>query len=115
MGYQNQVRQFQKSSKMAENSCYDLQMERFRLVLHSFSEGGWQPRSNYHFQLINNLFSAKFCRTFEITSSKKSSLSFFLQGSSLIGELSFFMLTIIKKKGYSGDISEKQFFLFKKG
>jgi len=53
---------------MAENSCCDLQMERFRLVLHSFSEGGWQPRSNYHFQLINNLFSAKFCRTFEITS-----------------------------------------------
>jgi len=34
-------RQFQKSSKMAENSCCDLQMERFRLVLHSFSEGGW--------------------------------------------------------------------------
>ena len=38
-------------SKMAENSCCDLQMERF--------------------QLINNLFSAKFCRTFEITSNKK--------------------------------------------
>jgi len=35
------MRQFQKSSKMAENSCCDLQMERFRLVLHSFSEGGW--------------------------------------------------------------------------
>ena len=53
---------------MAENSCCDLQMERFRLVLRSFSEGGWELRSNYHFQLINNLFSAKFCRTFEITS-----------------------------------------------
>ena len=61
-------RQFQKSSKMAENSCCDLQMERFRFILHSFSEGGWYPRSTYHFQLINNLFSAKFCRTFEITS-----------------------------------------------
>jgi len=36
---------------MAENSCCDLQMERF--------------------QLINNLFSAKFCRTFEITSYDK--------------------------------------------
>ena len=35
-----------KVSKMSENSCRDLKMERFRLVLHSFSEGGWQPRSN---------------------------------------------------------------------
>ena len=31
-----------------------------------------KPRSNYHFQLINNLFSAKFCRTFEITSNNQS-------------------------------------------
>ena len=28
----------------------------------------WVATENYHFQLINNLFSAKFCRTFEITS-----------------------------------------------
>ena len=27
-----------------------------------------KPRSNYHFHFISNLFSAKFCRTFEITS-----------------------------------------------
>ena len=30
-----------------------------------------KPRSNYHFHLLSNLFSAKFCRTFEITSKKK--------------------------------------------
>ena len=47
---------------MSENSCRDLKMERFRWLLRE------QPRSNYHFQLISNLFSTKFCRTFEITS-----------------------------------------------
>ena len=31
-----------------------------------------KPRSNYHFHLISNLFSAKFCRTFEITSLNKN-------------------------------------------
>ena len=41
-------------------------MERFRWLLFE------QPRSNYHFHLISNLFSAKFCRTFEITSNGKS-------------------------------------------
>ena len=27
---------------MSENSCRDLKMERFRLVLRSFNEGGWK-------------------------------------------------------------------------
>ena len=47
---------------MSENSCCNQKMERFRWLHFE------QPRSNYHFHLISNLFSAKFCRTFEITS-----------------------------------------------
>ena len=47
---------------MSENPCRNLKMERFRWL------PGEQPRSNYRFQLVNNPFSAKFYRTFEITS-----------------------------------------------
>ena len=34
-------RQFQKSSKMSENSCCDLKTGRFGLVRRSLGEGGW--------------------------------------------------------------------------
>ncbi len=51
-------------------------MERFRLVLRSFNEGGWKATLKLPFP-SHHLFSAKFCRTFEITSKDNVNLTFF--------------------------------------